>query len=165
MDVCGIDPGLEITGYAIIRVDGRATAILDAGVFKTNVTAAMPQRLVQLADDFTEVLSQWSPAVVGVEQLYAHYKHPRTAIQMGHARGVLLAAAHRAGADVHSFSATRIKKYLTGNGRASKTQMQQAIQALFNLPKLPEPADVADAIATAYCCVNEVAAARLEVGR
>jgi crossover junction endodeoxyribonuclease RuvC len=163
MDVCGIDPGLDTTGYAMIRVTGEHTSILDAGVLRTKAGSPLPQRLVQLDDDFSEVLVQWRPAVVGVEQLSAHYKHPRTAIQMGHARGVLLAAAQRRGAQIMSFNATRIKRYVTGNGRASKTQVQQAIQSIFDLDALPEPNDVADAIAAAYCCASEMAVNQLEI--
>ncbi|HRX85831.1 MAG TPA: crossover junction endodeoxyribonuclease RuvC [Phycisphaerae bacterium] len=159
MIVCGIDPGLDTTGYAIVRCDGVGRAsILDAGILRTSPRANLADRLVQLADDFAEVLLQWKPAAVGVEQLYAHYKHPRTAIQMGHARGVLLAAAARNGATVSNFSATHVKKHLTGNGRASKTQVQQAVQSLFRLPSMPEPPDLADAIAIAFCCGNSATA-------
>lgn len=158
MVICGIDPGLDTTGYAVLRLDGRGGgAILDAGVMRTAASLAIECRLVQLADDFADVLAEWSPVAVGVEQLYAHYKHPRTAIQMGHARGVLLATASRGGAEIHSFSATHVKKFLTGNGRASKTQVQQAVQAHFNLSAPPEPPDTADAIAIAFCCGNEIA--------
>lgn len=154
--VCGIDPGLEVTGYAVLRgAPMGAAVILDAGVLRTGTGADMPDRLISLSDDFAEVLTQWSPEVVGIEALYAHYKHPRTAIQMGHARGVLLAAAGRAGARVCSYAATHVKKHLTGNGRASKTQIQQAVQAVFGLAEPPEPADVADAIAIAFCALQE----------
>ena len=90
-----------------------------------------------------------------MEGLYAHYKHPRTAILMGHARGVILQQSAAVGAKVRSFSATRIKKSLTGNGRAGKPQMQRAIQSMLGLPQIPEPPDVADAIAVALCCANE----------
>ena len=157
MVICGIDPGLEITGYAVLRVDAvGGAAILDAGVLRTRPSSDLPERLISLGDDFAEVLKQWAPVSVGIEQLFAHYKHPRTAIQMGHARGVLLAAAARSGADVLSYSATHVKKHLTGNGRASKTQVQQAVQALFRLDAPPEPPDVADAVAIAYCCGHDV---------
>lgn len=159
MIVCGIDPGLDTTGYAVVRFEAAdAAGILDAGVLRTSAAADLADRLVQLADDFAEVLSQWSPAAVGVEQLYAHYKHPRTAIQMGHARGVLLATAARAGASVTSFASTHVKKHLTGNGRASKVQVQLAVQSLFRLTALPDPPDLADAIAIAYCCGHETVA-------
>jgi crossover junction endodeoxyribonuclease RuvC len=156
MIVCGIDPGLDTTGYAVLRcADRDGAVILDAGVLRTTLAAELADRLVQLGDDFADVLGQWQPTTVGVEQLYAHYKHPRTAIQMGHARGVLMATAARAGARIVSFSATHVKKHLTGNGRASKTQVQQAVQAFFGLSGPPEPADVADAIAIAFCCGHE----------
>jgi crossover junction endodeoxyribonuclease RuvC len=75
---------------------------------------------------------------------------------MGHARGVILATARLAGAEVKSFAATRIKKSLTGNGRAAKSQMQRSIKTVLALAKLPEPADVADAIAVALCCANTI---------
>ena len=163
MNVCGIDPGLGTTGYAVVGTDGEVTCILDAGIFTTDANAPLSKRLVQLADGFEELLRQWRLSVVGVEQLYSHYKHPRTAIQMAHARGVLLAAANRAGAEVRSFSATHVKRHLTGNGRASKTQVQRTIQSIFNLPAPPEPPDVADAIAIAFCCAQEVAGRKLEV--
>ncbi|MCB9850029.1 MAG: crossover junction endodeoxyribonuclease RuvC [Phycisphaerales bacterium] len=161
MVICGIDPGLDTTGYAVLRTDGDCTAdILDAGVLRTPAAIGLAKRLVLLGDDFAEVLAEWSPVAVGVEQLYAHYKHPRTAIQMGHARGVLLAAASRSSAEVCSFAATHVKKYLTGNGRASKAQIQQAIQSHFRLAAPPDPPDIADAIAIAFCCGREMAGRR-----
>jgi crossover junction endodeoxyribonuclease RuvC len=98
--------------------------------------------------------------VVAVEELYAHYKHPRTAILMGHARGVILLSAARLGIEVRSYAATRIKRYLTGNGRATKAQMQRAIQTALGLGTLPEPPDVADAMAIAMCCAGDISAKR-----
>ena len=94
--------------------------------------------------------------VVAVEELYSHYAHPRTAILMGHARGVILQKCAEAGIEIKSFSATRIKKSLTGNGRASKEQVQRTIKTLLALIKLPEPSDVADAIGAALCCGNSL---------
>ncbi|MCY2926240.1 MAG: crossover junction endodeoxyribonuclease RuvC, partial [Planctomycetota bacterium] len=88
---------------------------------------------------------------VAVEKLYAHYKHPSTAILMGHARGVILLAAEQAGVGVRNLPATHVKKSLTGNGHASKLQVQRAIQAVCHLSALPEPPDVADALAIALC--------------
>ena len=88
---------------------------------------------------------------MAIEQLYSHYKHPRTAILMGHARGVICLAAAEADVAVVSYSATQIKKVLTGNGRAPKIQMQRAIQRELALAAVPEPPDVADALAVALC--------------
>jgi crossover junction endodeoxyribonuclease RuvC len=97
--------------------------------------------------------------------LYSHYAHPRTAILMGHARGVILQKSAAAGIEVKSYSATRIKKSLTGNGHASKEQMQRTIQTVLALPELPKPPDVADAMAAALCCANSLTSGRLGIER
>ncbi len=111
----------------------------------------MAQRLRSVYDGLVEVLEQFRPGVVAVEQLYAHYEHPRTAILMAHARGVIFLAAGQRGIPVVSYNATRIKKTITGNGRATKDQVQRTIQRELNLDKLPDPPDVADALAAALC--------------
>lgn len=155
MILLGIDPGLQVCGYAVVKKDLLRCTLLEAGVFRTKGKAPLEERLNQIAEDIQTVLDCHHPEVVAVEQLYAHYAHPRTAILMGHARGVILQRAAGSGAAVKSYSATRIKKSLTGNGRASKNQMQRAIQTVLALPNVPEPADVADAIAIALCCASE----------
>jgi crossover junction endodeoxyribonuclease RuvC len=98
-----------------------------------------------------EVVDQFQPEEMIVEQLYAHYAHPRTAILMAHARGVILLAAAERGLATISYSATQIKKTITGSGRAPKEQVQRAIQRELGLAQLPEPPDVADALAAALC--------------
>jgi crossover junction endodeoxyribonuclease RuvC len=153
--ILGIDPGLQVCGYAVIKAEPLRTVLLEAGVFRTDGKKDLGERLNQLAEDVRQVLEKYRPGMAAVEELYSHYQHPRTAILMGHARGVLLQQAAAMGADVRSFSATRIKKALTGNGHAGKPQMQRAIQSMLALAKLPEPADVADAIAVALCCIND----------
>ncbi len=155
MNVCGVDPGLDTSGYAVVRsAPGAALAILDAGVCRTDSDSDLAGRLVQIERDFGALFDQWPVDIVAVEQLYAHYKHPRTAVVMGHARGVIVAAAARRGLPVRDFAATQIKRYLTGNGRASKTQVQRAVTTAYGLPELPEPHDVADALAIAFCCAR-----------
>ncbi len=157
MIVMGVDPGLRVCGYAVVKAHGGGgERLLEAGVFRTDESGDLGARLNQIAGDTVSLLDKFGPEVVAVEQLYSHYKHPRTAILMGHARGVILQRAAEAGAKVESFAATRIKKSLTGNGRASKGQMQRAIQSMLGLPQAPEPPDVADAIAVALCCANEM---------
>ncbi len=167
MRVCGVDPGLNRTGYGVIRVDasGRRTALVEAGVIRTAAEADLADRLAELARAMDEVLAEHPPDLVGLEQLYSHYRHPRTAILMGHARGVLLLSAARAGVSVVSLSPARIKRTLTGNGRANKGQMQRAVMATLNLSELPEPSDVADALAIALCAGLEVASGRPTSGR
>lgn len=158
--VCGIDPGLGVTGYAVLKVTGDALSVVDAGICRADPRRSLASRLVDIDQDVSAVLTEHMPDVVAVEALYAHYGHPRTAILMGHARGVILLAAARLGINVRSYAATRIKKHLTGNGRATKVQMQRAIQSTLGLGELPEPHDVADALAIALCCVSDSRAAR-----
>jgi crossover junction endodeoxyribonuclease RuvC len=156
MKILGIDPGLQICGYAVIEADRNRTKLLEAGVCRTSAKTSMEKRLVQIADDINSLLEKFSPACMAVEDLYSHYAHPKTAILMGHARGVILASACKRGTDVKSYAATRIKKSLTGNGHASKLQVQRSITSLLGLAKMPEPPDVADAIAVALCCANTI---------
>jgi len=156
MIILGIDPGLQVCGYAVVEVKRLDTKLVEAGVFRSDSKAPLELRLNQIASDIGQILTNYKPERVAVEELYAHYKHPRTAILMGHARGVILHKSAEAGAVIKSYSATRIKKSLTGNGRAGKPQMQRAIQTVLGLGNLPEPADVADAIAIALCCANEI---------
>jgi len=152
----GVDPGLQVCGYAVVGANSDGEKLIEAGVIRTDESVSLAKRLNQIADDARSLLEKFAPDVVAVEELYSHYKHPKTAILMGHARGVILQQAQAAEAEVKSFAATRIKKSLTGNGRASKEQMQRAIKSMLGLSRLPEPADVADAIAVAICCANEM---------
>ena len=156
MRILGIDPGLQVCGYAVIEANSGQEELIEAGVFRTDGSVSLERRLAQIAEDTNTILEKFAPGIVAVEELYSHYKHPKTAILMGHARGVILQRAAVAEAEVKSFAATRIKKSLTGNGHASKMQMQRAIQSMLSLSQLPEPADVADAIAVALCCANEM---------
>jgi crossover junction endodeoxyribonuclease RuvC len=156
MRILGIDPGLQVCGYGVIDADIGSVKLVEAGVFRINASGELGARLNQIANDIASILDMYKPGAVAVEELYAHYAHPRTAILMGHARGVILQLCYKTGAEIDSFAATRIKKSLTGNGRASKIQMQRSIQTLLGLEKVPEPNDVADAIAVALCCANEM---------
>jgi len=156
MRILGIDPGLQVCGYACLETGGEENILIEAGVFRTSDSLAIEARLNQIAEDAKSLLVKFRPQVVAVEQLYSHYAHPKTAILMGHARGVILQKCAEAGIEVRSFGATRIKKSITGNGRASKEQMQRTIKTLLSLPDVPEPNDVADAIAAALCCANSI---------
>ena len=152
--ILGVDPGLQTTGYAVLEVRPQAPLVCEAGVVRSAENRSkidMAPRLQTLYNGIVEVVEQYRPGVVVVEQLYAHYKHPRTAILMGHARGVILLAAGIRGVPVLSYNATRIKKTISGNGHASKEQMQRTIQRELGLAALPEPPDVADALAAALC--------------
>ena len=159
--VCGIDPGLGTTGYAVLRYRGDKATIADAGTCRFDEREPLPRRLVALEQDIVSVLGEHHPDVVAVEELYSHYQHPRTAILMGHARGVILLAAARSALEVRSYAATQIKRFLTGNGRAAKALVQRAVRVALGLAELPEPPDVADALAIAMCCAADLAKAHL----
>jgi len=150
--ILGLDPGLRLTGYGVVDYSPQKPKLIDAGVIRLNAKTPLPERLVELEKELVSLLEEYSPAVCAVELLYGNYKHPRTAILMGHARGVILLAAQRCGARVEQFAANRIKQSVAGHGHAAKGQMQRAIQAIWGLAKPPSPPDVADALAIALCC-------------
>lgn len=158
MRFLGIDPGLERTGYGVIDVaaPGVPPRLVEAGVIRTRRDDDLADRLLEIRVGLAAVLAEFRPDAAAVEALYAHYKHPRTAILMGHARGVVFLAAAEAGVPVAGYNATKVKKSLTGSGHASKMQMQRAIQSAFGLAEPPEPADVADALAVALCHAHRV---------
>ena len=154
MRILGIDPGLQVCGYACVEAGVCREYLIEAGFIRTNRQLPLEEKLNRIAQDVDVVLDTVHPEIVAVEELYAHYAHPRTAILMGHARGVILQRCAQREIEIKSYSATKIKKATTGNGRASKEQMQRAVQTIMGLPELPEPNDVADAIAIALCCAN-----------
>jgi crossover junction endodeoxyribonuclease RuvC len=152
--ILGIDPGLQVTGYAVLETTPAGPRVCEAGIIRSSegrTPADMAPRLRSLYNGIVEVIGQFRPQVAVVEQLYAHYDHPRTAILMAHARGVLFLAAGQHDMPVVSYGATRIKKTITGHGRASKEQVQITMQRELGLAQLPEPPDVADALAAALC--------------
>ena len=148
--ILGLDPGLAITGYGIIR-SGAKIQLIEAGVIRIRREQPLAARLKELYAGIMEVFESLPIEEVAIEQLYSHYERPRTAILMGHARGVLCLAAANSGKTVHSYAPTKVKKLLTGNGRAPKSQMQLAIQQQLMLKEVPDPPDVADALAIALC--------------
>jgi crossover junction endodeoxyribonuclease RuvC len=149
--ILGIDPGLRTTGYGVIESANGQVKIIEAGVIRVKPEASLAKRVSELFSSLVEVIDALKPNVMALEELYSHYERPRTAILMGHARGVICLAAHQQGVPVHNYAATKVKRMLTGNGRAPKSQMQLSICREFRLAKVPEPPDVADALAIALC--------------
>ena len=163
MKILGIDPGLERTGYGVVEMAAPGAAgfrLVEAGIIRTSPRDPLPDRLLEIETGLAAVLLEFRPDAAAVEELYSHYAHPRTAILMGHARGIVYLTAAKAGVPVASYSATHIKKALVGSGHASKEQMQRAIQSMFRLKKPPEPPDVADALAVALCHAHRAARLR-----
>jgi crossover junction endodeoxyribonuclease RuvC len=147
----GIDPGLNTTGYGVLEFAAGQPRLVEAGVVRGKTGASLAERVQEIHDGVSETIATLKPEVLAIEELYSHYDRPTTAILMGHARGVILLAAAQAGIPVESYPSTLIKKTITGNGHAAKWQMQEAIRRELNLPAVPEPPDVADALAIALC--------------
>jgi len=149
--ILGIDPGLNTTGYGVVEVDGMKVRLVEAGIVRSRAKDSIESRLTEIFTGVQEVIEAHGPDLMALEQLFSHYDRPRTAILMGHARGVICLAAGQAGIEVAHFEPTRVKKVMTGNGRASKSQMQLAVKVQLGLASAPEPNDVADALAIAIC--------------
>ena len=151
MRILGIDPGLNTTGYGVLQAENRQLSVIEAGIIRGGSERDLAPRLQRLFEGVSDLVLALKPDVAAIEELYSHYDRPRTAILMGHARGVLFLAIGRAGIPIQSYSATQIKRILTGSGRAPKSQVQLAVARQLNLAETPEPPDVADALATAIC--------------
>lgn len=161
--VLGIDPGLRITGYGAVELSDGALEprLVDGGYIKLNPRDSIEKRLEQLHRELGEIVDEINPAQLAVEKLYAHYAHPRTAILMAHARGVILLCAQQRGVPLEHLPSTEVKKAVTGHGHASKEQVQRAVMSQCRLKELPNPPDVADAIAIALCHARRIAIGRL----
>lgn len=156
--ILGIDPGLHRTGWGVISIlnnEGRIrrSSIVhrEAGVLKARADAPLPVRLETLFGGLCDILKKHQPDVMVIEELFSTYAHPRSALLMAHARGVLLLGAAQAGVATHSFLPTEVKQVITGDGHASKAAMQNAVKSRLNLKEIPEPHDAADALAIALC--------------
>lgn len=150
--VLAVDPGLAATGYAIVdhRHPGN-TQLIEGGIIKTQTGPQLEDRLSLIYSGLDEVIHEFSPRVLAIEDLFSDYKNPKTALLMAHARGVCLLAAGQAGIKVYHYSARKVKQSLTGTGAATKVQVQKMVQARLQLKALPRPDHVADAIAVALC--------------
>lgn len=157
MRILGIDPGLRCTGYGCLDVTGPNALLVEAGIFRVAAQQPLSVRLAQLHADLDATMIELSPDLVVVETLYSHYSRARTAILMGHARGVILLAAGTRTIEVIDYTATEVKKAVTGHGHADKLQVQEAVMHQLALRERPEPFDVSDAIAIALCASRRVA--------
>ena len=149
MRILGIDPGLHTSGYGVVEGRGLKISLIEAGYIRTNPKEEPESRLEHIHKAIEKIIRKFKPEVLVLEKLYAHWKHPTTAYVLGHARGIICLSAKENNVAVFEYAATRIKKAIVGKGHASKLQIQRMIQGLLKLAVLPEPADVADALALA----------------
>ena len=155
MKIFGIDPGSERTGYGCLETDGGATHLVTCGAISARPSDAFPQRLVRIHRELSALLIRCAPDCVAIENVF-HAVNVRSALKLGHARGVAMLAAVEAGCPVAEYSPTEIKRSVVGYGRADKHQVQQMIKLLLGLDRLPSPHDAADALAIAICHLHSV---------
>ena len=154
MKILGVDPGLLRTGYGVIEASGpEHMKLVEAGVINTSAGDGISSRVNNIYENLTDVIKEHKPEVLVLEKLYSHYKHPTTSILMAHARGVICLACGQNNIELVNYASTRIKKAITGNGRAGKHQVQNMVKALLGLNTAPEPVDISDAIAMAISYV------------
>ncbi len=150
MIIMGIDPGFAITGYGVIRFDGNRFETAAYGAVTTLASDTLALRLVKLDKELQELISLYKPDAIAVEELFFN-TNIKTALNVGHGRGVAILCAAKAGVEVHEYTPLQVKQAVVGYGRAEKTQMQQMVKVMLGLKTLPKPDDAADALAVAIC--------------
>jgi crossover junction endodeoxyribonuclease RuvC len=152
--VFGIDPGSNRTGYGCVDTDGRRHRLVFCGAVRAG-DAAFPERLATIHRELSDLIRSCQPECVAIENLF-HATNVRSALKLGHARGVAMLAAVEAGVAVVEYTPAEIKRAIVGYGRAEKPQVQQMIKLLLGLDRAPEPHDAADALAVAICHLHSM---------
>ena len=160
MKVFGIDPGSQRTGFGCVESDGRRHRLVICGAIRVRTADAFAARLSTIYRELSAHLRDAAPDVVAVENLF-HATNVRSALTLGHARGVAMLAAVEAGVPVVEYTPAEIKRAVVGYGRAEKPQVQRMIKLLLGLAKAPSPHDAADALAVAICHVHAAGQARI----
>ncbi len=155
--IVGVDPGLIVTGLGVVRAESGRCFFVGARIITPPAEESLAARLDQIFSEAGAFMRSHDPAVMVAEKLI-YARNAQVALKLGHARGVLLLAAARAGIPVVEYMPREVKLAVTGNGAASKQQMQRMVQAILSLPALPEPHDLADALALAICHAHRVRA-------
>src|SRR3954469_2987245 len=156
MIVLGIDCGSEITGYGVVDGDGRALRMVDAGAIKVSSKSGLPAKLLTIFSALQGVIEKNRPECVAIENVF-YAVNAKSALKLGHVRGVAMLAASSAGLPVAEYAPLAIKSSVVGYGRAEKSQVQSMVTRLLGLKSVPEPPDVADALAIAICHIHTAA--------
>ena len=150
MRVIGIDPGLLCTGFGVLDISDGSFKIVDYGVIKTNSKDKLNIRLKTIYEDLSYIIKKYTPSVMSIEEIF-YGKNVKAALLLGHARGIPVLLSANNNLPLFEFSARRIKQSLTGNGNATKEQVQFMVKNLLSMDKLPQPLDASDALAIAVC--------------
>jgi crossover junction endodeoxyribonuclease RuvC len=150
--ILGVDPGSKITGWGLILLNGSDLKCLDHGIIRPPQRASLPERLSHLHEGMTRLLAESAPDEVAVEDLYVA-RNARSALTLGHARGIILLACAQLPVMIREYPANSIKQAVLGQGGSAATKERVAfmVKAILDLPEIPEPADITDALACAIC--------------
>lgn len=151
--IMGIDPGFAITGYGLIKLEKKEVHLIKCGVITSTTRETFGQRLNKIYKELKKIINEYKPDTAAIEELF-FAKNTKTAIKVGQARGVALLAAHQSKVVIKEFTPLQVKQAITGYGFASKTQIQKMVKLQLNLKTIPEPDDIADALAIAICCAQ-----------
>jgi crossover junction endodeoxyribonuclease RuvC len=151
--IFGIDPGSARTGYGCVDTDGHRHRLVDCGAIAAGRQDGFPSQLLTIYRRLTALLAEYRPECVAVESLF-HAVNARSALKLGHARGVALLAAAEGGYELAEYTPAQIKLAVVGYGRAEKHQVQEMVRVILGLPEVPTPNDAADALAVAICHVH-----------
>jgi crossover junction endodeoxyribonuclease RuvC len=157
--IFGIDPGSERTGYGCVETDGRRHHLVACGAITAAAGDSFPHRRARIHRELTTLLATCQPECVAIENLF-HATNARSALKLGHARGVAMLAAIQAGCDVVEYTPAEVKRAVVGYGRAEKQQVQQMVKLLLGLERAPKPFDASDALAVAICHLHSLPVAR-----
>lgn len=150
MVIIGVDPGFAITGYGIVSYKNNQFKPITYGVITTGAEMNLPERLLEIDCSLNKLIEQYQPGMMAIEELFFN-TNIKTAIKVGHGRGVAMLCAARAGMPVYEYTPLQVKQAVVGYGRAKKEQVQQMVRVLLSLDKIPKPDDAADALAVAIC--------------
>lgn len=153
MIVLGVDPGIAITGYGLVEECNGTLKPVDYGVVTTSSNMRMSDRLIKIYDSINQIISYYNPDALAVEELFFN-KNVKTALIVGHARGVAILAAAKKGIPIYEYTPLQVKQAVVGYGRAEKNQVQQMIKFLLRLREIPKPDDAADALAVSVCHIH-----------
>jgi len=157
--VLGVDPGSETTGYGVVESEGRRLRLVEYAGIRAPARFTFAERLLIITEKLEEVIARLRPRVCAVEETF-YAVNVKTALKLGHVRGVILVAAARAGLEVAEYSPLEIKSALVGYGRAEKHQVQEMVRLLLGLKEAPSPLDASDALAAAICHINTASTRR-----
>lgn len=151
--VLGVDPGAESLGFGIVDTDGRRHALVACGAVQAPKRASFPVRLLNIDHELSSIIEKYAPQVCAIEESF-YAVNVKTAIKLGHVRGVAMVAAARSGLSIFEYSPAAIKGALVGTGRAEKHQVAEMVRILLRLKEAPQPHDATDALAAAICHIH-----------